>query len=571
MLFSLDILEDIMTTPKVTASQSPIMNGEHRLRSENLAFDIDVWYPPLAAHTFASVFLPLTRLEAQAIVAYYNASWRHIPDGMNASVVETLLTLEARIDEALKQFHEKGAFLRLCGRSPKDGEPTDPELRTQIWTNYQRTLRTMKGEEDENEDDGNLRVAAIARTESWLRVRSGADAMPLLLTSERVFSDMIDWLHFGEPEQVVLREFSDAFDLSTEFRCYIQNGQLLGMSQYDTYAKHSFLQVLENRVTIIHAVISEWRNVRDCIETIDGSYCADFGVDMKAGTAQLIEISPFRNCTGPALFAWKGKANLFVPDRVDVHDDNLQTHMCSVFPQDGTVSEQAVFRVRSEVIPGISALVEMNWDLRWSKETVDTPKPYRQIYAQVAPGLVDKTMHILKKIHRQLSNGVTKQHILFVYGTLKRNCHWHSKYMIGTQFMGEATTLQPQSLVIGECGVPYLLNLTQGDENAVPVRGELWRLSEEMLQNIDEYEGIQKGHYSREVIDVAAELGCGTAIYKAFCYFYAIKPGQSDVDAGLLGATRISEYPAEEQKKRYKPIHHIQVKQLQYLGEEATT
>jgi hypothetical protein len=105
----------------------------------------------------------------------------------------------------------------------------------------------------------------------------------------------------------------------------------------------------------------------------------------------------------------------------------------------------------------------------------------------------------------------------------------------------------------------------------VPVRGELWRLSEEMLQNIDEYEGIQKGHYSREVIDVVAERGCGTAIYKAFCYFYAIKPGQSDVDAGLLGATRISEYPAEEQKKRYKPIHHIQVKQLQYLGEEATT
>jgi len=137
--------------------------------------------------------------------------------------------------------------------------------------------------------------------------------------------------------------------------------------------------------------------------------------------------------------------------------------------------------------------------------------------------------------------------------------------------MGKATTFQPQSLLIGECGDPYLLNLTQGDENAVPVRGELWRLSEEMLQNIDEYEGIQKGHYSREVINVAAERGCGTTICKAFCYFYAVKLGRSDVDAGLLGGTQISEYPAEEQKKRYKPIHHIQVKQLQYLGEEATT
>jgi len=384
------------------------MNGEHRLRSENLAFDVDVWYPPLAAHTFASVFLPLTRLEAQAIVAYYNASWRSIPDGMNVAVVERLLTLEARIDEALKQFHDKGAFLRLCGRSPKDGEPTNPELRAQIWTNYQRTLRTIKEQEkeekpsqeqqeEEDQDDGNLRVVAIARTESWLRVRSGADAMSLLLTSERVFSDMLDWLHFGEPEQLVLREFSNAFDLSTEFRCYIQNGQLQGISQYDTYAKHSFLQVPEKRVAIIHAVISEWRNVRDCVETIDGSYCADFGVDMEAGTAQLIEISPFRNCTGPALFAWQDEA-FVVPDRADVHDDNLLTHMGSAFPQDGTVAGQANFRIRSEVIPGISALVEMNWDLRWSKERVDTPKPYRQVYNQVAPGLVDKTMHILKKI-----------------------------------------------------------------------------------------------------------------------------------------------------------------------------
>jgi len=92
-------------------------------------------------------------------------------------------------------------------------------------------------------EDGNARVAAISHTPSYLRVTSGAEAMALLLTSERVFSDTLDWIHYGETEQIVLRTFCDSFDLSTEFRCYIQPGGILcRISQFDTYAKHVFLQ-----------------------------------------------------------------------------------------------------------------------------------------------------------------------------------------------------------------------------------------------------------------------------------------------------------------------------------------
>ena len=44
-------------------------------------------------------------------------------------------------------------------------------------------------------DLGNAGMVAIGRaTPAWLRVSSGAEAMSLLLTSERVFADMIDWL-----------------------------------------------------------------------------------------------------------------------------------------------------------------------------------------------------------------------------------------------------------------------------------------------------------------------------------------------------------------------------------------
>lgn len=38
--------------------------------------------------------------------------------------------------------------------------------------------------------------------------------MNLLLTSERVYADMIDWLDYGEPEQIVLRYVRSTFFVS---------------------------------------------------------------------------------------------------------------------------------------------------------------------------------------------------------------------------------------------------------------------------------------------------------------------------------------------------------------------
>ena len=221
----------------------------------------------------------------------------------------------------------------------------------------------------------------------------------------------------------------------------------------------------------------------------------------------------------------------------------------------------------------------MNWDYRWSKERIDTPSFYSDIFSsaiQTRPRspLTSLMIRFLESLFQKDAQLQQQQHILFVYGTLKRNCHWHSKYMTGAKFLGEGTTAKPQSLVIGHCGVPYLIRTPFPDDQAKPVRGELWRITSDMLRGIDDYEGIQKGHYSRHEIDVYVNVPgtmTKTRIQKAFCYFYAVKPGMSNVDASLLRAERIGEYTAKEQKQRYKPIHHIQVKQLQYLGEEATT
>ena len=98
-----------------------VKNTEHSLRSENLPFDIDVWYPALAAHTALTHFLPLTRAEARAIMHYHDASWRHSIPHLSLTDVRDLEALEARLDQELQHcaFSATGAFIRLCGRSPK--------------------------------------------------------------------------------------------------------------------------------------------------------------------------------------------------------------------------------------------------------------------------------------------------------------------------------------------------------------------------------------------------------------------------------------------------------------------
>jgi gamma-glutamylcyclotransferase (GGCT)/AIG2-like uncharacterized protein YtfP len=141
----------------------------------------------------------------------------------------------------------------------------------------------------------------------------------------------------------------------------------------------------------------------------------------------------------------------------------------------------------------------------------------------------------------------SRTHLLFVYGTLKRNFHWNSKYLhtrssrsdnrsdqagsdpvcsgcsgnmnsdtggLGSfhaRFLTEAVTCDRHRLVVGACGVPYLSlgtdtshNLDgKGDGEGSCVVGELWVVSDECLKNLDDYEGLSKSYYERTVIEVS--------------------------------------------------------------------
>ena len=98
--------------------------------------------------------------------------------------------------------------------------------------------KNLEKEEDDHHYsrlvEGNKKLIAVSRT-PLLCISSGSEALSLLLSSERVYNDMIDWLKYGEPEQIVLRQWEPELQLEYEFRAFIYKGKLTAISQYDHY------------------------------------------------------------------------------------------------------------------------------------------------------------------------------------------------------------------------------------------------------------------------------------------------------------------------------------------------
>ena len=222
-----------------------------------VAFDIDNWYPKLKQWTFDSVFLPLSRPEARAIVSYHRAI--HMRRGvLQDDAVTLLLRLENRIDRAIASnehgsFADVGCFMRLCGRSAKDAEPLDRgRVREEYAAALKRAAGTDAGGVQGLSPETKMRAAASVAV---LRCWTGAEVMSQILSSERVYSDMLDWMWYGEPEQIVLRRWEPGVSVDMEFRLYVHKNRLCAASQYDHYCLHPHLAGLKPLLTAQIAAI----------------------------------------------------------------------------------------------------------------------------------------------------------------------------------------------------------------------------------------------------------------------------------------------------------------------------
>lgn len=87
-------------------------------------------------------------------------------------------------------------------------------------------------------------------------------------------------------------------------------------------------------------------------------------------------------------------------------------------------------------------------------------------------------------------------HIIFVYGTLKKNCVANDM-LRDSQYLGTARTKPLYQLY--SCGsYPALIKVSNGNT----VDGELYGIKEEQKNRLDVYEGVSYGLYAFEKIEL---------------------------------------------------------------------
>lgn len=95
-----------------------------------------------------------------------------------------------------ERISSNGTFIRLSSRSPKDGKPLYPQKTTQIYHEKFNELKIQHANEYLTiEGKANMQMIALCSAQSHsLKVTSEVEALNLLLSSERVYYDLIEVL-----------------------------------------------------------------------------------------------------------------------------------------------------------------------------------------------------------------------------------------------------------------------------------------------------------------------------------------------------------------------------------------
>lgn len=107
---------------------------------------------------------------------------------------------------------------------------------------------------------------------------------------------------------------------------------------------------------------------------------------------------------------------------------------------------------------------------------------------------------------------MSKEKLVFVYGTLKRGCSNHH-YLTGQKFVGETRTV-PGFRLYSLGGFPGMV--PQPDDQTGVV-GEVWSVDAPALVRLDGLEGLSEGMYRRERVPLLAPF----ADRKVEAYIYA--------------------------------------------------
>ena len=486
---------------------------KHAGRHEGVPFEIEQWYPIIKDFTFKTYFIPLEIEDAIAMSNFYEE--KYLPNNKDSGKltqedITRIKNLENKIQNLIDSnpnLKSKGAFIRLSGRSPKDGEPYNMQ---KIKNNYNNNLIKFEKLYNLKKDSPQLKVLSYLRSNN-LKADNSKEALNLLLTSERIHLDLKDWINEGGKEMIALREFGDNLCDDLEFRAFIYNNKLTAITQYDHYIK--FEHIIKNKDKYQKMIHEYWsKNIKDIMKV--PNYSIDFAI-LKNDEVIAIEMSPFLKSTGPCCLKWE-------IDHEEMMNGNGNLK----------VNENDYEDIDEVLIP----------DFIFGKEILEP-------YDVFLNSKKETWGHTFSRIF-SINNYIKKEeyHHILVVSLLKRNFFWNYKYLSKSEFVDDVI-VDGLEIKIDKNGMGWI-DINKNKK----LSGEIWKVSKNQLKDIAYFYGlIIEKIYEGKIMTKKGNLD------KVLYFIRKYPPDDKNIERS------VGEYTIDFQNKEYNNMAHFIEREEKYL------
>jgi len=199
-----------MRSEKLTSADSHL-RGMVEYKSQ---FKFEKWYDILSSCTIPTEIVPLTKDDALKMIRVYNTKILEVED---------LNELKGKLDAAIQKFNGV-AFVKLSTRSPKDVVEDNIALLEELLIKNLTALKMTTGDIKPTENE--QLIAYMKSVHESLSVKNGDSALVLLTLSERIYTDLDQFLEaLTETENfdmhLIVRKWIPEITPDTEFRVFV--------------------------------------------------------------------------------------------------------------------------------------------------------------------------------------------------------------------------------------------------------------------------------------------------------------------------------------------------------------
>eukprot|EP01129_Flabellula_baltica_P010931 TRINITY_DN4690_c0_g3_i1.p1 TRINITY_DN4690_c0_g3~~TRINITY_DN4690_c0_g3_i1.p1 ORF type:complete len:354 (+),score=66.02 TRINITY_DN4690_c0_g3_i1:103-1164(+) len=281
---------------------SQINTAALEYRNKIIQVNVDQWIDYIQEYTFPTLSVDLNQDISRCIQEGY-IHFQETGDIIDYDTFDVLGLFEESLDQMIRKF-PNGAFIRMSTRSPKYSVIAKGKSRSFLIQELEKISQKESLLEDKRYEY-NAKLLALYRSGlKGLRVFSGREALELILSSFRIYEDL---LREDESEHSKISEFKMfvrewiEFPMEMEFRAFVYNGQLNAISQcYDEWWFEGLDRVFDGACLKVRTFFEE--EIREKLP-ID-SYIIDFAIIEEQ--VKVIELNPFQlYASGPGLFNWE--------------------------------------------------------------------------------------------------------------------------------------------------------------------------------------------------------------------------------------------------------------------------